>query len=58
MTVSRDPATGDIQISCNTCGKLAPPAREIMAAHGLNRMGWHCMGGTHYCPDHKETKDG
>jgi len=48
---------GDVRITCDKCGKPAPPAAEIMAAHGLNRMGWRCMGGTHYCPDCKETND-
>lgn len=41
-----------VEIRCDKCGVLAPPAEEIMAGHGLNNMGWRCSGGKHLCPDH------
>ena len=44
---------GTVEIRCDTCKRPAPPAAEIMAGHGLNRMGWKCSGGTHLCPDCK-----
>jgi hypothetical protein len=50
--IKRDEQTKEyIGIACNLCKADAPPAKEIMAAHGLNRMGWYCSGGTHLCPD-------
>lgn len=42
-----------VEITCDTCGTEAPPAEEIMRAHGLNRLGWYCVGGKHICPIHK-----
>lgn len=24
---------------------------------GWQRLGWHCSGGTHYCPKHNPEKD-
>lgn len=43
-------------IKCDApgCDVISPPASEIMAGHGLMNMGWHCSGGTHYCPKHRE----
>lgn len=41
-----------VYIHCDICNRRAPPAEEILAAHGLNRLGWQCDGGTHLCPDH------
>lgn len=38
-----------LEIRCDTCGCLAPPATEIIAAFGLVRLGWYCSGGTHIC---------
>lgn len=40
-----------VELTCDTCGAHAPPAPEIIAAHGLNRMGWYCSGGVHVCPN-------
>jgi hypothetical protein len=37
-------------IVCDRCDAEAPPASEIIAAHGLVNMGWRCGGGTHICP--------
>lgn len=47
------PETGTrrIEIRCDRCECLAPPAEAILAAHGLNRMGWTCSGGSHLCHD-------
>ena len=45
---------GRVDVRCDKCGIIAPPAEEIMAAHGLNRMGWHCYGGKHICPPCKD----
>ena len=39
------------------CKTMAPDAREIMAGHGLNNMGWQCWGGTHLCPEHADPYD-
>lgn len=46
-----DEITGarSVEVRCDTCGKHAPSAAEILAAHGLQRMGWACSGGTHVC---------
>lgn len=46
-----------VYVQCDTCGIDAPPAAEIMAAHGLNRLGWTCSGGTHFCPQCSKTHD-
>jgi len=45
-------------ILCDICGIEAPPAKEILAAHGLIRLGWYCSGGRHRCPqcEHPEDK--
>lgn len=40
-------------IHCDICNRVAPPPKEVFAAHGLNRLGWHCTGGSHICPDHE-----
>ncbi len=40
-----------VELTCDTCGAHAPPAVEILKNHGLNRMGWHCSGGVHICPN-------
>jgi hypothetical protein len=40
-----------IGLQCDTCSKPAPPSDKILKAHGLNRLGWHCSGGTHICAD-------
>jgi hypothetical protein len=55
VTVERITENGGdrIKISCNGCGAEAPPASEILAGHGLNNMGWQCLGGTHLCPSCK-----
>jgi hypothetical protein len=45
-----------VKIKCDLCPTLAPPAEEIMKAHGLINMGWYCKGGTHICPDHEHPK--
>lgn len=53
--IIRDDKTGDyvgIQCSNTHCETMAPPAAEIILAHGLIRMGWYCSGGTHLCPLH------
>lgn len=33
----------------------SPSDSEIMAGGGLARMGWECVGGKHYCPEHRLT---
>ncbi len=46
-----DEITGErrVEVRCDTCGRDAPPASEILVAHGLVRLGWKCSGGTHVC---------
>jgi len=53
-------AASRVEIKCDVCGVEAPPAADILAGHGLNRMGWHCSGGTHICPlhEHPRSADG
>lgn len=51
MTVHRDTNGQYVGLICDTCAKPAPPTTDIMAAFGLSRMGWHCSGGSHICPD-------
>ena len=51
MSVARAKDGTYIGLQCDTCAKPAPTSAEILAAHGLNRMGWHCSGGTHICKD-------
>ncbi len=36
------------------CG-TEPSDAQIIAAGGLVRMGWECVGGRHYCPEHRLT---
>ena len=49
--IKRDEKTREyLGIACDICSASAPPAKEIMAAHGLVQMGWYCKGGTHICP--------
>lgn len=48
--VKRDEAGVYQGLACDTCGTMAPPPAEIIAGHGLIRLGWHCSGGTHICP--------
>ena len=41
--VKRD-ETGVYQgLACDTCGTMAPPPAEIIAGHGLIRLGWHLV---------------
>lgn len=55
--IKRDEKTGEyVGLACDTCDKDAPPAKEIMEAHGLVRLGWYCSGGTHICPDCEHPK--
>lgn len=57
--IKRDEATGEylgIECSAEGCAVMAPPAKEVLAGHGLNNMGWHCSGGTHLCPEHAPEK--
>lgn len=41
---------GKVEVLCDKCGTSAPPAKTILKAHGLVRLGWYCSGGTHLCP--------
>lgn len=34
---------------------VSPTDAEIMAAGGLAKMGWECLGGKHFCPMHRLT---
>lgn len=45
-----------VRIRCDKCNRPAPPDDDIFINRGLNNMGWHCFGGTHFCPDHHPTK--
>jgi hypothetical protein len=41
---------------CDAEGCDASPSdQEILAAGGLFKMGWECVGGKHYCPEHRLT---
>lgn len=51
MSVRRNQAGEYLGLQCDTCAKPSPSTAEIMEAHGLNRMGWYCSGGTHICGD-------
>lgn len=54
--IKRDPKSAEylgIQCSHEGCEIMAPSATVIRAAHGLARLGWHCNGGTHLCPEHE-----
>jgi len=43
----------DVGIRCDLCDVMAPPAAEILRAHGLRRLGWHTDNrGAHVCPAH------
>lgn len=57
-TVEReDGALKSMTFSCDHpagCTTPSPNDAEIMAAGGLKKMGWHCVGGKHYCPEHAE----
>lgn len=71
MTFLRDPKTGVStgEAKCDgtqteECQEMAPPPGEWMKQHpgrtwpGWNakEIGWHCGGGTHYCPKHHPLK--
>ena len=56
MTVHVIPEENRVEIRCDTCGRAAPSADEILKAHGLIRLGWHCAGGTHICPTHSHPE--
>lgn len=51
MSVNRSADGEYLGLKCDTCEKPSPTTQEIMAAHGLSRMGWYCSGGTHICTD-------
>lgn len=58
--IVRDEQTREYQhIKCDAkgCEVISPPAAEVLAGHGLVNMGWHCSGGTHFCPKHKVEED-
>ena len=44
-----------VRIKCDTCQKPSPPTADLIINHGLIGMGWDCRGGSHICPDCKET---
>lgn len=52
--IKRDAEGKYLGIQCDRCDRMAPDAATIQRAHGLNRLGWSCVGhaGTHLCPDH------
>jgi hypothetical protein len=55
--IKRDDTTKEyLGIVCDKCEDPAPPAKEIMAAHGLVRLGWYCSGGNHICPKCEHPK--
>jgi hypothetical protein len=54
--IVRDERGDYIGLACDTCHVAAPSAKEIIEGHGLIRMGWHCTGGTHLCPEHHPDK--
>ena len=59
--IIKDKITGSYQgIKCDAsgCTTKAPPSEEILKGHGLNNMGWRCVGGTHFCPDHAKQGEG
>jgi hypothetical protein len=47
-----------IEIVCDdaSCATRSPDDKEIIAAGGLIKMGWHCSGGRHLCPDHNPSR--
>jgi hypothetical protein len=48
--IKRDKTGEFASIQCDTCETPSPPTAEILAGGGLVQMGWHCSGGSHYCP--------
>lgn len=61
MTAIRNPQTDKIiAIECDdeTCNVVAPDDDIIMKHLGLCNLGWHCLGGKHYCPEHNPTTIG
>jgi hypothetical protein len=57
MVVKRDANGENPRIHCNDCGTPAPPGDQILAGRGLNNMGWHCVGGSHLCPEHAPPRE-
>ena len=51
--IERDDNDEFVRIRCDVCRAPAPPNSDLIINHGLNGMGWHCMGGTHLCPEHR-----
>ena len=42
-------------ISCDWDGcEVTEDSDDIVAAGGLNEMGWFCSGGKHFCLDHAQ----
>lgn len=56
MVVRRNKKDEFSHIECNQCGTPAPDGTEILKGGGLNNMGWHCVGGSHLCPEHAPEK--
>jgi len=53
--IIKDEITGGyagIVCDAKDCTTKAPPSEEILRGHGLNNMGWRCVGGNHLCPEH------
>lgn len=59
--ITRDEITrAYVGIQCDEpgCTTKAPPSEEILKGHGLNNMGWRCVGGNHLCPEHAPKTNG
>ena len=57
--IVRDESTGammHIKCEVDTCDERSP---DIGVAHeGLVKKGWRCEGGRHWCPKHKDRRNG
>ena len=48
--IERDTNGEFLTIACDNCGTPAPSVAAPIINKGLQGLGWHCTGGTHYCP--------
>lgn len=48
--IVRDTNGEFLNIACDNCEAPAPSVSAPNINNGLQGLGWHCSGGTHYCP--------
>lgn len=52
MIVHVDDKYSHIECDFPKCGVKSPPAKVLLANHGLACMGWRIQPGLHVCPTH------